>query len=150
MITAVDTNVLLHVFAADPIFGARSARALRSCLGEGRLIACETVWAEVAGVFPALAQAREAMESLPAEFSALDLEAALAAVSAWKAHRAQEGRRQRVVADFLIGARKRLQADRPLTRDRGFHRAYFAGLSVLAPSTFDCGAHAHNGGAHRA
>lgn len=134
MITAVDTSVLLDVFRADPIFGARSARALRSCLREGRLIACETVWAEVASVFPTLAQAREAMESLPVEFSALKLEAALAAASAWKAYRVRGGRRQRVVADFFIGAHARLQADRLLTRDRGFYRAYFAGLSVLDPS----------------
>jgi hypothetical protein len=34
MITAVDTNVLLDVFGADPEFGQRSAEALRACQTE--------------------------------------------------------------------------------------------------------------------
>lgn len=134
MITAVDTSVLLDVFGADPVFGPRSAQALRSCLREGRLVACEVVWAEVASVFPSSALAREAIDRLAVEFDPIDQDAALAAASAWKVYRARGGRRQRVVADFLIGAHARRQAERLLTRDRGFYRAYFAGLSVLDPS----------------
>lgn len=135
MITAVDTSVLLDIFGADPVFGPRSAQALRSCLREGRLVACEVVWAEVASMFPSPPLAREALERLAVEFSALGQDAALAAATAWKTYRARGGRRQRVAADFLIGAHARLQAERLLTRDRGFYRAYFAGLSVLDPAT---------------
>ena len=35
MITAVDTNVLLDVFGADPLFARASSEALRRYLGEG-------------------------------------------------------------------------------------------------------------------
>jgi len=38
-----------------------------------------------------------------------------------------------VVADFLIGAHALEQADRLLTRDRGFHRSAFAGLAIVDP-----------------
>lgn len=134
MITAVDTNVLLDIFGADPVFGPRSVRALRSCLREGRLVACEVVWTEVASMFPSPALARESIERLAVEFSAVGQETALAAATAWKAYRSRGGRRQRVVADFLIGAHAQLQAERLLTRDRGFYRAYFAGLEVLDPA----------------
>lgn len=134
MITAVDTNVLLDVFGADPVFGPRSAQALRSCLREGRLVACEAVWTEVASMFPSPALAREALERLAVEFSSVGQEAALTAATAWKKYRSRGGRRQRVVADFLIGAHAQLQAERLLTRDRGFYRAYFAGLRVLDPA----------------
>lgn len=134
MITAVDTSVLLDVFGADPMFGPRSAQALRRCSRQGRLVACEVVWAEVASVFGSPALAREAIERLTVEFSPIGLEAALAAATAWKAYRARGGRRQRVVADFLIGAHARLQAEQLLTRDRGFYRTYFAGLRVVDPS----------------
>lgn len=41
----------------------------------------------------------------------------------------------RVVADFLVGAPAATQADRLLTRDRGVHRAYFGGLTILDPTS---------------
>jgi len=42
-----------------------------------------------------------------------------------------------VVADDLIGAHALEQADRLLTRDRGFHRRAFAGLAIIDPSAPD-------------
>lgn len=134
MVTAVDTSVLLDVFAADPVFGPGSREMVRACLGEGRLVACEIVWSEVAGVFPSPAAARAGLEALGAEFDALGVEAALAAGAAWKAYRARGGKRGRVVADFLVGAHALHQADRLLTRDRGLYRAYFRGLPILEPA----------------
>jgi predicted nucleic acid-binding protein len=44
------------------------------------------------------------------------------------------GTRERVIADFLIGAHAMAKADRLLTRDRGFYRRYFKDLTVLDPS----------------
>lgn len=134
MITAVDTSVLLDVFVADPEFGTGSARVLRQCRAEGRLIACDVVWAEIAGIFPSAAAAGEALGQLDVEFSPVDEAGALAAGGAWSAYRARGGKRTRMVADFLIGAHASGHADRLLTRDRGFYRRYFADLAVLDPS----------------
>lgn len=134
MITAVDTSVLLDIFGADPTFGPRSKAALRTCISEGSLIACEVVWAEVAGLFPTSEAARDAMSRLGVEFNAIELETALAAGTSWKKYRDRGGRRDRVAADFLIGAHASLQANRLLTRDRGFYRTYFSSLKVLDSS----------------
>ena len=134
MITALDSSVLLDILGADPVHGARSQQALRSAIAQGRLVACEVVWADVAGFFASPADARAAMERLGVDFSATTLETALEASKVWKAYRQQGGKRDRAVTDFLIGAHALFQADRLLTRDRGFYRSYFKRLSILDPT----------------
>ncbi len=134
MITAVDTSVLIDVFVADPTFGARSKEVLRMCLAQGYVLACDVVWAEVVGVFPSDEVATQAMHRLEVGFAALDAKAARAAGTAWRGYRARGGRRERVIADFLIGAHAQAHADRLLTRDRGFYRTHFENLTVIDPS----------------
>jgi predicted nucleic acid-binding protein len=134
LITAVDTSVLLDVLGADARFGERSAQALRACIAEGGLLACGVVWAEVAGRFERSGDALDALSRLRVDFSPLGADAALAAGDAWRAYRRAGGARERMVADFLIGAHASATADRLLTRDRGFYRRYFKRLSVLDPS----------------
>lgn len=135
MITAVDTNVLLDTFGADAAFGARSAEALRRCMREGQLVACDVVWTETGSFFDSTASARAAMAALGVEFGIIDEEVALAAAAAWKSYRRKGGTRTRVAADFLVGGHAGGRADRLLTRDRGFYRAYFRGLEIIDPSS---------------
>jgi predicted nucleic acid-binding protein len=134
MITALDTNVLLDIFGADATFGFKSKQALRSCIAAGGLVACEVVWAEVGGFFPSPQAARAAMEGLGVDFSPITMDTALEASKAWKACRRLGGQRTRVAADFLIGAHALCQAERLLSRDRGFYRSYFKSVVVLDPS----------------
>jgi predicted nucleic acid-binding protein len=133
VITAVDTSVLLDVFGDDPEFGMRSASALRRCIAEGSLLACDVVWAETGAWFPEAEAAEDALSTLRVGYSPLIAATALAAGVAWQAYRRAGGPRDRVIADFLIGAHAAAQADRLLTRDRGFYRSHFAGLTVIDP-----------------
>jgi predicted nucleic acid-binding protein len=134
LITAVDTNVLVDVLYPDPTFGPASAAALRECLEAGALVACEVVWAETAAGFPNAGTASDALETLRIDFSALDDAASLHAAERWRAYRQAGGARQRVVGDFLVGAHASVNADRLLTRDRGFYRSYFNDLAILDPT----------------
>lgn len=133
MITAIDTSVLIDIFGADPKFGYASAEALRTCIKEGTICACEVVWTETAAIFDNRDNFLEAMQKLGMEYSELEQETSLIAADMWRRYRKSGGKRERVVADFLIGAHAMNQCDRLLTRDRGFYRDYYTKLKVVEP-----------------
>ena len=135
MITAVDTNVLVDILEPDPIQGVASGNALTNCLAEGTVVACDVVWAEVATVYgEKQVELLAALETLGIDYSEVTQDAALEAARHWHAYRSREGSRQRIAADFIVGAHAITQCDRLLTRDRGFYGSSFTGLAVLDPS----------------
>ena len=134
MITAVDTNVLIDVFGADPRFGRLSADALRRCLNDGAVVACMAVWSETRVAFANDETFAQAMRTLGVGFSAPTEPAATLAGGICKKYRAAGGKRERVIADFLIGAHALTQCERLLTRDRGYYKKHFGGLVIVDPS----------------
>ena len=75
-----------------------------------------------------------APETLGIAYSEVSKEAALEAARHWHGHRSRGGTRQRIAADFIVGAHALVQCDRLLTRDRGFYGVGFEDLTVLDPS----------------
>jgi predicted nucleic acid-binding protein len=134
VITAVDTNVLIDIFIADRTFGEQSVQALRECLRQGSVIACEVVWAEVQSQFPSASESRLAMEKLQVRFSPCSLACAQSTGLAFARYRSKGGPKARVLADFLVGAHAEAEANQLLTRDRGFYRTYFRDLAIIDPA----------------
>jgi predicted nucleic acid-binding protein len=139
VITAVDTSVLIDVFGADPVHVDDSLAALRRCLADGPLVACDVVWAEIVAAFGDPGSAEAALAAIPVAFSAIEAAAAERAGDAWRSYRQAGGARTTIVPDFLVGAHAVVQADRLLTRDRGFGRASFANLVTIDPSRLSAG-----------
>lgn len=134
MITAVDTNILIDILEPDPVFGPASKQALKKCLLEGVVVACDVVWAEVAVVYvDELQTLEEILNNMGIGFSPINQEAALMASKYWAEYLKQRKRKRRIAADFLIGGHAVIQCDRLLTRDKGFYGKYFSGLTVVTP-----------------
>jgi predicted nucleic acid-binding protein len=137
MRTAVDSSVLLDVLTGDPEFGLASREALRRAYDAGVLVACDVVWSEVRAHFPDEATFRSTLAKLGVVFEPMRSEAAELAGEAWRGYcmairRKRE--RDRMVADFLIGAHAKLQTDALLCRDRGFFHGHFKGLRLIDPT----------------
>jgi predicted nucleic acid-binding protein len=134
LITAVDSSVLIDVLTAHAVHGPASAQALRDARGRGTVLACSVVWAEVAAWYETAEQLRSDMTEMGVSYSPISEHAAVEAGVAWGRYREAGGARTRVISDFLVGAHALTQADRLLTRDRGFQRRYFRTLDVMDPS----------------
>lgn len=132
MIVAVDTSILLDIFQNDPRFVVVSVAALTAARSRGVLVACPVVWAEVAASFSEAATMRSAMHRLGISFDAFDEGSALLAGEIWRDYRRAGGKRERLLADFFVGAHAMARGGRLLSRDSGFYRRYFRGLIVLA------------------
>ena len=133
MKTAVDTNVLLDVFLPDPKFGKTSREALQKQFKAGALIIGEIVYSELAGFFESRNRLEETFHALGIQYIPSHPAACYLAGEHWKCYRKSGGLRQRVLADFLIGAHAEIHADALLTRDRGFYRKYFRELRIIEP-----------------
>jgi predicted nucleic acid-binding protein len=126
--------VLIDLFQHEPDWASRAATAIDDAIRSGRLVACDVVWAEVAGRFDSDEVFGAAMAELGVEFEGITATAAMKAGRLWRNYRKSGGaRRDRIVADFLVGAHALESADALLTRDRGFYRRYFKGLRVIEP-----------------
>lgn len=133
MVSAVDTSVLLDVFAADPKHVQASQALLRRGLREGRLVVCDVVVAELRPCFPDRPSLIAVLERLAIDYVPLSVEAALLAGETWARYRVSGEKREHLVPDFLVAAHAKVEADRLLTRDRGYFRKWFRGLTIVEP-----------------
>ena len=131
MITAVDTNVILDIAVDDPVHASSSERLLVRALESGALVISEVAYAELAPQYDSREALDIALGGLEIRIAESGGDIAWLAGRKWKEYRDAGGTRQRLLADFLIGAHAMLRADCLLTRDRGFFATYFPELRIF-------------------
>lgn len=133
MTTAVDTCVLLDLLLEEPPWAKRAEEAFREAFERGRLIIGEVVYAELMPQFRDGKELDVALAELGVEFVPSSPPMAASAGAAWGEYCRRGGKRNRVVADFLVGAHALTNADRLLTRDERFYKGCFKGLVIVEP-----------------
>lgn len=141
MISAVDSSAILDVVTNDPEFADASEQALRRAAGEGQLIFCECVLAEIRPAFENSEALEEFLSDWQLDFIPSSQASATHAGARFRTYLERGGRQGRIVPDFLIGAHAAAHADRLIARDRGFLRDYFSALVVIDPAPQFSGCH---------
>ena len=131
MITALDTSVLLDVLVNDPKHADRSEALLFQVYQQGSLIISLAVSPSWCRRLEIVTNSMAGCGRSAFKSCRFTVDHAYTSGVAHVAYRQAGGKRQRILADFLIGAHAFHEADRLLTRDRGFYRRYFSGLTIL-------------------
>ncbi len=131
--TLVDTNVIVDVLKADPVWMPWSSQQLMQARRAGPLGINFVVYAELA-VHEEVA--RE-MDGLLNDMGVVVHESSRAsarlAAAAFRQYRQRGGTRTGVLPDFFIGAQALADGCPLLTRDAARYRSYFPALELICP-----------------
>lgn len=134
MTAAIDSNVLLDILLPNDEFVDASARAVEEAAEGGLLVVSDIVYAELSIQFSSQRECDHFFDSNEIRVERIERPALFLASRVWREYRARGGKRNRILADFLIGAHAQVQAGKLLSRDRGFYRSLFPKLELIDPS----------------
>jgi hypothetical protein len=135
MITAIDSNVLLDVLIPNEACADAATASIEDAASHGSLVVNDIVYAEVCIQFGTQRECDNFFESNEIRVEPLNRSAHFLASRIWREYRARGGKRGRILPDFLIGAHAQVQANRLISRDRGFYRTLFPKLKLVDPAS---------------
>lgn len=129
----VDSNVLLDVATADPVWGDWAAGTLEETAGEAVMVINPLIYAEVSVGFEAIEALEAALPAALYRREGLPYEAAFLAGKVFLQYRRGGGTKRSPLPDFYIGAHAAVAGYRLLTRDASRYRSYFPTVQLIAP-----------------
>jgi len=128
-----DTNVLLDIATADPVWLPWSEKEFQTAAAQGPILINPIIYAELA---PAFANATDLDRWLdPAVFQRLPLPyaAGWVAAQAFLKYRRSGGAKNWPLPDFYIGAHAEVEGHTLVTRDAARYRTYFPKVTLITP-----------------
>jgi predicted nucleic acid-binding protein len=134
VISAIDSNVLLDILIPNDAFADAAAAAIEDAAAHGSLVVTDIVYAEICVQFPTHHDCDHFFNSNEIRVDHLIRSAHFLASRIRREYRAQGGKRNRILPDFLIGAHAQVQTNPLISRDRGFYRTLFPKLTLVNPA----------------
>lgn len=131
----VDTNVLIDVREEDAVWATWSFGALADARLAGDVVTSVITIGELASSGGSFDELRDLSRRVGARVLPLSAAAAYRAGRAQHAYRAAGGRREKLLADFLIGGEAEAIGAAVLTRDPRHYRSYFPELELITPES---------------
>lgn len=128
-----DTNVLLDIATADPVWLTWSENEFRTVAAQGPIFINPIIYAELAPAFATAADLDRWID--PSVFQKLPLPYAAAwlASQAYLKYRQSGGTKSSPLPDFYIGAHAEVEGHTLVTRDPARYRTYFPNIALIAP-----------------
>jgi len=128
-----DTNVLLDIATADPVWLPWSQGQLRIAAAKGPVLINPIIYAELAPAFSTVEQLDRWLD--PAVFLRLPLPymAGWLAAQAFLSYRSRGGVKSSPLPDFYIGAHAVAENQTLVTRDAARYRTYFPTVNLITP-----------------
>lgn len=131
----VDTNIMIDLRDDVSAWQSWSFDALADARLAGDVAISVVTIGELSSRSGTLAELRKLCAGLGMQIIPLGVEAAHRAGEAQRAYRLAGGRRERLLADFMIGAEAETRNAGLLTRDSKPFRTYFPDLTLITPET---------------
>ena len=131
--TLVDTNVLLDLVTADPVWANWSIAALDAADTAGPVWINDVVYAELSVRFAEIETLDTMLDEARVDLAPIPRPALFLAGKAFLRYRAAGGGRTGVLPDFFIGAHAAVANWNLLTRDAALYRTYFPTVRLIAP-----------------
>ncbi len=131
--TLVDTNVLLDLVTADPVWADWSVAQLEAASLTGPLLINDVVYAELAVRYGRIEDLDDFLGEAGIDLAPMPRSALFLAGKVFTQYRRAGGSGTGVLPDFFIGAHAAVAGLSLLTRDAGRYRTYFPTLRLLSP-----------------
>ena len=130
----LDTNVLLDIATADPVWLPWSEKEFCAAAAQGPIAINPIIYAELAPAFASVVDLDRWLD--PAMFQRLPLPYAAGwiAAQAFLKYRRIGGAKTSPLPDFYIGAHAEAEGHTLVTRDAARYRTYFPNVQLISPN----------------